>query len=693
MKAGLRPLISLVASAVATVAISAQVAVMASQHNAPPTPVTSGDGPQATGTVVDEHGTTVAGVAIMAAGEQTTSGRDGRFSLPLERPALAHVSAGGHLSRTIALEPDTETTIPLTSGSMSTVSLRVGGDVMLGRHYYEARKGAGAVLSPSSTDKEHADVFGSIEPLLKDADITAVTLAMPLLADPSGVGIDPQRRPDLHPTKPDLRAGSTQAAGGLALSGIDVVSLANENVMDGLDAGLASTIDALDKAGVGHFGAGRTVDEAWQPALLWTRGQAVAFIGCTTVTEDDTTIPVVADDGRAGAAECDTERLPLEIAKARLTAATVVVMLHGGRRGQRSQLPDVREYAQIARESGAGVVVGSHPGVAGGISGDDSALFSESLGNLAHDEASWASLPAALLRVDVRQGKPVAASTDPIVLDEGRPRPALGTMAESVARIVAGWTPGPARLAGPGARAGFPASTRPARAAVTLKAGAVRRFSSGWWYDAPAGDSPLRTGRDLLFGTGDFERMELGRDSTKPPLWTLGASSDLSTDAACGPGKGIMMARTPLSTEPAITAPDLRTPVTPGGKLTLLAEVRQASEGSRLEIHWYRAMQGPSSDITTILVPTGSWTSDSCRSITNEVTVPEGAVAAKVYVKLPAPAGGQLVRRLAVDNVALVEWSQPGQGGRRDDYITSTRGAYISLVADDRFSAGTKPLR
>ncbi len=73
--------------------------------------------------------------------------------------------------------------------------------------------------------------------------------------------------------------GHTSAAGLLRDAMISVVSLANNHIMD-LDAdGLRSTLDALDAAGVGHFGAG--VDEAMAlaPLIVESQGARVGFVG------------------------------------------------------------------------------------------------------------------------------------------------------------------------------------------------------------------------------------------------------------------------------------------------------------------------------------------------------------------------------------------------------------------------------
>jgi poly-gamma-glutamate synthesis protein (capsule biosynthesis protein) len=601
------------------------------------------------------------------------------------------------------------TNVALTSGAQETLSLRFGGDVMMGRRFYEKQDGEkGPILEPSSSAKEHAAVLDEVEPLLKDADLTAVNLETALLEDPD---VEPhgKRRKDVHPTKDLVIGSATATAKGLALAGVDVVSLGNNHLFDGLGPGLTSTMKALDEAGIAHFGAGTSAAGAWVPAIVTKRGQTVAYLGCTTVDGRQTGVAYVAGPSTPGAAECEPSRLAAEVAKARAKAGTVVVMIHGGTEYRRSQTFQVRELAQVAHRAGAHLVVGSHPHVLGGLVSSGPNVFAETMGNLVFDQELWATFPSALLRVDVRRGAPVATTLDPIVVDGYRPRPAVGRMADTVARLLAGSVDGAARLGTAGAWiASGSAPTKPP-VTVKLKKGAVRRLARGWWYQPPAGQQPpagpqpgtaaqelpVRMGSDLLFGTGSFERMQIGGDQSRASLWAVGKYASVTSDAACGTddsGAGLLLARSPLSTRTAYASPDHRSPVSGGQKLTLLAGVRQASEGSRLQVHWFKGMEGKSSGVSSLELPAGSWQPQKCRQIRFDVTVPKGVVAAQVYVMLEAPSGGQRVRKLAVDDVALVDWAPTGRSGRRYDILEVKKTGPVTFQTDEPGAAPPGPL-
>lgn len=65
----------------------------------------------------------------------------------------------------------------------------------------------------------------------------------------------------------------------LVAIGLDVVNLANNHMLDyGHDA-LLDTLDTLDKAGIQRVGAGRNLQEAWEPSILEVEGVRLGFLG------------------------------------------------------------------------------------------------------------------------------------------------------------------------------------------------------------------------------------------------------------------------------------------------------------------------------------------------------------------------------------------------------------------------------
>jgi poly-gamma-glutamate synthesis protein (capsule biosynthesis protein) len=108
------------------------------------------------------------------------------------------------------------------------------------------------------------------------------------------------RRGEHAPDKEIHYRVSPENAVCLSAARIDICTLANNHVLDWGAAGLADTLDTLERLGIARCGAGRDLDEAIRPALidLGDRGRVAVFsVGCA-----DAGVPPwwAADQGRPG---------------------------------------------------------------------------------------------------------------------------------------------------------------------------------------------------------------------------------------------------------------------------------------------------------------------------------------------------------------------------------------------------------
>ncbi|WP_448614391.1 CapA family protein [Modestobacter sp. URMC 112] len=644
--------------------------------------------------VLDEDGRPLSRTEVrLSTGVSMTTDADGRGRAPLlDGPSLITATADGHLPRTQAVEPGTPTEFRLTSDPGATVSVRFGGDVMFGRRFYDADDDgdrSDGLLREGASSAEHAALLEQVRPLLEEADLTVVNLETPLADDP---WVDPTRpRPaDFHPTKEFVFASSPASVQALQDSGVDVVSLGNNHVFDALARGLDATLTALDDAGLPRFGAGRTVDEAWAPAVLERKGQRLAFLGCTTITGTEHAIPYVAGAAQGGAAQCSAERLEDEVRRARTAADTVVVMIHGGEEYEVRQTELVRRLSAVATAAGATVVVNGHPHVVGGVSIDGGAVVAESMGNLLFDQTVWPTFLSYLLRVDVRAGRPVMATVDPLFIEGYVPRPTVGRLADAAARRATGLTSGPhGLLQPPGAvfTSGDPPSADTVRRDVG--AGTVARLAPGWWLEDPgtaAGRARVRVGEDLLW-TGSFEDMDTDPGTRGAHGWSLSPTATVTSTAACNGTAGVELTRSPVSRLDVVATPAHRQLVTPGTELSLLADVRDASAGAALELRWYGDTRGESTSAVSVPIPAGEYGNGSCRLVRIDATVPEGIVAVQPMLRLPPPGDVQFGAHVAVDDVRLVAWAGLGEYGRRFDVLEAREDATVSFT-DDAGSGG-----
>ena len=194
------------------------------------------------------------------------------------------------------------------------VTMNFVGDIMLARAYdlpggIIDTLGAGGIFEPT-------------KPWLGDAaDITVANLESPLT-----------NRGTRHPTKPIVFRGRPTNVSGLVSAGIDVVSLANNHVIDyGLE-GLEQMDSTLDANGIQHSGAGADEYEARLPLFRLKSGLNVAFLAmCDRNGQYDNLQPYLdAGFDKPGFAMLDTFHLREAIAAVREAADVVVVELHTG---------------------------------------------------------------------------------------------------------------------------------------------------------------------------------------------------------------------------------------------------------------------------------------------------------------------------------------------------------------------------
>ncbi len=198
----------------------------------------------------------------------------------------------------------------------------------------------------------------------------------------------------------------------LAAAGVDVVSLANNHVLDFGRGLLTETFGALAEAERGEpplraVGVGRDVDEAFRPALIDVGDTRIAMLAATTASLDPTADPTghwAVTASRPGTADAiRPERLVRAVARARRGADVVVVYVHWGVQGESCPTPHQRDLAARLLDAGADVVAGSHAHrLQGDGPGGDGGYVAYGLGNFAWYLPSSDGEPTGVLSLRVR---------------------------------------------------------------------------------------------------------------------------------------------------------------------------------------------------------------------------------------------------------------------------------------------------
>ncbi|WP_426745703.1 CapA family protein [Myxococcus faecalis] len=240
------------------------------------------------------------------------------------------------------------------------ITLLFGGDVTLGHNHQkffddELAKGR-------SREELFAYGFKEVRALGDAADLFVINLECPFTEGGEKL-----------PKNFNFRA-RPELVGALTAGGVDVVSLANNHLMDYGAQGLLDTLATLEAARIPYFGAGRTLAEARRPAVLTVGGLRVALLGYFFLGERNIEPPeVYATDTTPGVAghfsDVDVmERMLREdIALAKAQADVVLPYFHWGREGTQVLEPYQVRLAHAAIDAGASGVLGSHPHVLQGM--------------------------------------------------------------------------------------------------------------------------------------------------------------------------------------------------------------------------------------------------------------------------------------------------------------------------------------
>ena len=189
-------------------------------------------------------------------------------------------------------------------------------------------------------------MFWAVRPIVSGVDLAVCHLETPVA--PPGTPPDGS-----YPTY----GVPAQIAPALAAAGFDRCSVASNHSMDKGEAGIDSTLNALDAAGVGHAGMARTPPEAG-PSLFDVRGTPVAHLSYTFGFNGR---PLPRDrPWRSNL--IDPARIVAEAQQARAAGARfVIVSLHWGNEGSSAISSAQRQVAEAITASGAvDVIVGHH---------------------------------------------------------------------------------------------------------------------------------------------------------------------------------------------------------------------------------------------------------------------------------------------------------------------------------------------
>ncbi|MCM1450214.1 MAG: CapA family protein [Clostridiales bacterium] len=186
--------------------------------------------------------------------------------------------------------------------------------------------------------------FNEIKPLTENADYSIINLEAPI--------VNSIAKP-IEKCGPNLRT-SRQVVKSLQFAGIDMVTLANNHIMDFGDEGLNDTLKELNKGQIKHVGVGENLESARKIEYIKVGDKTLAIINCC---EHEFSI---ATTNKSGANPLNPVSLYYSIQEAKRNSDYILVIIHGGHEHWQLPSPRMVESYRFFIDTGADAVVNHH---------------------------------------------------------------------------------------------------------------------------------------------------------------------------------------------------------------------------------------------------------------------------------------------------------------------------------------------
>lgn len=380
--------------------------------------------------------------------------------------------------------------IEVVARKKSRIELFFGGDTMAGRRYFEPSSGQQQLLFRDSLAADLDRLLAPMHSYMESADVASVNLETVLADEAPGPRL---------PGKSITFFSPSELAAALKRAGVDYVTLGNNHIYDYGEPGIASTIAALERAGLAHSGAGHDETQAERAAEMGVGGSSLVMLGFVG-WEGSNGAHQVATADKGGAALGTRGQVRRSVERERKRRNVPVLQYHGGAeyidRPSETTIGRLRE----AVEQGAPLAIGHHPHLVMGVEVYRKALVAPSIGNFLFDQQHPRTHVTYAIRAILEKGRFLRAEFVPVGVIDYRPMPAIGAMRERVLR----------RLFGFSAERGTQLAMSGGHAVVyadqngSMTSSCHRRskgeFTLGDFSPACEG---MRSGRDVI-GRGDF---------------------------------------------------------------------------------------------------------------------------------------------------------------------------------------------
>lgn len=212
------------------------------------------------------------------------------------------------------------------------------------------------------------DFFNDFKPHLLSSDINITNLECPFVLEAKKI----------KKTGPYLKA-PIESVNLLIEGRFDVVTLANNHILDYGYDGLKTTIETCEKNDIKTVGAGLDKKTVITPLILNKNNKKIGIINIAE--EEFSVIP----SGEYGANSFNVLELYKTIKDLKEKVDVIILIAHGGHEFYKYPSPEIVKRYRLLVEFGVDVVVGHHPHCHSGYEKYEDGLIFYSLGNFSFD--------------------------------------------------------------------------------------------------------------------------------------------------------------------------------------------------------------------------------------------------------------------------------------------------------------------
>lgn len=205
---------------------------------------------------------------------------------------------------------------------------------------------------------------------------------------------------------------------GIKYAGFNLLSLANNHILDCYEKGLFDTMKLLQNNNIAYSGAGKNIDEARKPAIIEKKGVKVGMISYTDMAyvtySGNPPLSFIATSKKAGVAPREMNLILEDVAKLKPEVDLVIVSLHWGVEESFEVLSKQREFAYKLLDSGVDIILGHHPHQFQGVEIYKGKPIIYSLGNFIFDQNDPENQESFILNMNYKNNKLIDMNLTPI---------------------------------------------------------------------------------------------------------------------------------------------------------------------------------------------------------------------------------------------------------------------------------------